>query len=111
MWLKLLTPFVVPLLKGLGGLILRLMPVERIVAWLLNRWLATVNPTQFDRFVRSARHITELGDLLAGIVEDRKIAPAEATDARERIMRLREMLLEDWAEGRSAKNIEKMLVE
>lgn len=109
MWMKLLAPLAIPFIKGVGKLAIKLIPVERILAWLLNKWLAQVDPERFDHFVHSAKHVTELGDLLAQIMEDRQITPDEASEARLKVMRLREILLEDWAHGRSSKDIEKMI--
>jgi hypothetical protein len=110
MWIKLLSPLILPFLRGVGRLAIKLLPVERVIAWLLNKWLAQVSDENFCRFSKSARHIVELADLLTEIMADKRITPEEATTSRERIMRIREMLLEDWAHGKPSKGLEEMLL-
>jgi len=109
MWAKLLSNIALPALGGLAKWALRQLPIERLIAWLLNLWLKRVDQSDMNRVCRSAKHISELANLLADIVADRQITADEATDARKFIMGLREDLMKEYAAGRPAKSLEKAL--
>ncbi len=109
MWTKLISSIALPMLGGLAKWALGKLPIERLIAWLLNMWLRRIDQQDMDRVVRSAKHISELANLLADIVADRQITVKEATDAKTFIMSLREDLLNEYAAGRTAKSLEKAL--
>lgn len=97
------------LLVKAGMALLAAVPVERLVAWGLNRLLARAAEGSFDRAQKTAEHLIELADLFADILKDRRITPQEATEARIRILATRERLLDAWASGRPAKGVQGML--
>ena len=109
MWTKLLSNIALPALGGLAKWALGKLPIERLIAWLLNMWLKRITQENMDRALKSGRHMGELITLVADILEDRQVTADEATDARKFIMGLREDLVKEYAAGRPAKSLEKAL--
>jgi len=100
----------------IGVALLSALPVERIVAMLLNKWLAKMEPGRIgaaagaaEKAAKTARHLAELAELLAHIVEDRQLDASEVTQARESVLLARETLLALWADGRPAGDLQREL--
>jgi hypothetical protein len=109
MWAKLLSNIALPVLGGLAKWALSKLPIERLIAWLLNMWLKRITPENMGRALKSGRHIGELVTLVADILEDRQVTAKEATDARVKIMSLKEDLIGKYARGERAKELEREL--
>lgn len=104
------------ILARLGMALFAALPVERIVAMLLNKWLAKMGPGRIgaaagaaEKAAKTARHLAELAELLAHIVEDRQLDANEVTQARESVLLARETLLALWADGRPAGDLQREL--
>ena len=98
------------LLLKIGLAILGQLPIERIVAWALNRMLAKIDAGgSVERAARTAGHLVELADLFRDILDDRKVTEAEAKQARACVIATREEILAEWAKGRTAKALQRAL--
>ena len=81
--------------------ILAAIPVERLVAAMLNRMLTRIDPANVARARVSARHLSELAGLMADMLKDATVSPEELTQLRESIISARKDLLDAWANGES----------
>lgn len=92
------------ILIKLGLAVLSALPVERVLALLLNKLLDKVSPANIGRAQKTAQHLAELSALFNDIVADRAVTVEEATQIRDEIVRARERLLAAWSVGADAKS-------
>lgn len=97
-------------LLKLGMAVFSVLPIERIVAMLLNKWVSKLDFTNLEKAAKTAEHLAELAALLSDIVEDNNLTPQEVTAARKYIMGLRTDILAIWAKGDTAKSLQTSLV-
>lgn len=90
----------------LGLAALSALPVERIVALLLNRLLAKAGDSNVEKVAKTAQHLAELSALFGDIVSDRSISPEEISALRASIIRARERLLAEWSLGSDGKALQ-----
>jgi hypothetical protein len=95
----------------LGLAIFSALPIERIIAALLNKWIAKIDDTNIDKARKTANHLAELSALFDDILNDKQVSPEEVGQMREAIMRARERLLAAWARGADAKALQTALGE
>ena len=91
-------------LVKLGLAIFAALPVERVLAMLLNKWLDKIDAGNIDKARKTAEHLGELAALFNDILADKQISASEATAVRDAVVRAREKLLAAWAAGASAKS-------
>lgn len=89
--------------------ILSALPVERIIALLLNRLLDRVSPANLDRVYKTAQHLTELSSLFGDILSDKTVSETEIVTLRNSVTAARERMLALWAMGKSAKGLQNEL--
>jgi len=82
------------ILKIFALTILKTLPVEQVVAWLLTAALSRAGAPIVRSFSKTATHLGELASLLGRAAEDGKIGDDEVA------------LLKAWSFGDSAKDIE-----
>ena len=89
--------------------LLRAVPVERVVAWALNWLLGKIDAGNIERARVSARHLAQLADVFADALEDHRLTEAEIVGAAGRYAVARRALIDEWARGKSAKPLERVL--
>lgn len=87
----------------LGLAVFSALPIERIIAALLNKWIGKIDTGNIDKARKTAEHLAELSALFNDILSDKQVSPEELGKVRESIMRARERLLAAWAVGADAK--------
>ena len=95
----------------LGLAIFSALPIERIIAALLNKWIAKIDDTNIDKARKTANHLSELSALFDDILADKQVSPEEVGQMRWVVMRARERLLAAWARGADAKALQTALGE
>jgi hypothetical protein len=91
------------ILMKLGLAVFSALPVERILAALLNKWVDRINPSNIDKARKTAEHLAELAELFNDILADKAVSPQEVSAMKEAVIRARERLLAAWAVGAVAK--------
>ena len=79
------------------------LPIERILAALLNKWVDRINPANIDKARKTAEHLSELSGLFNDILADKAVSPEEVSAMKDAVIRARERLLAAWAVGADAK--------
>lgn len=79
------------------------LPVERIVALLLNKLLDKIGPSNLEKAAKTAEHLGELSALFNDIVADKSVSAEEVSSMRDAIVRARQRLLAEWSVGNDAK--------
>ena len=87
----------------LGLAIFSALPIERIIAALLNKWIGKIDTGNIDKARKTAEHLAELSALFNDILSDKQVSPEELGKVRESVVRARERLLAAWAVGADAK--------
>ena len=97
-------------LVKLGLAIFSALPIERILAALLNKWIGKLETSKLAATVdiaakagKTAEHLAELSALFADILKDRTVGAEEVGMMRDTVARLRKSLLDIWARGDTAK--------
>ena len=90
-------------LVKLGLAVFSALPIERILAALLNKWVDRINPSNIDKARKTAEHLSELSGLFNDILADKAVSPEEVSAMQESVIRARERLLAAWAVGADAK--------
>ena len=96
-------------LVKLGLAVFSALPIERILAALLNKWVDRINPSNIDKARKTAEHLAELAELFSDILADKAVSPEEVSAMKESVIRARERLLAAWAVGADAKSTQKEL--
>jgi hypothetical protein len=98
------------LLLNVGLAIVSALPTERIVAWLCNRMLDRIDKGgNLDKAAKTADKLLQLAQVLSDAIEDRQISPDEARTCMDLTAAVRREIIGEWAQGRSAKSLEKTL--
>jgi len=87
----------------LGLAVFSALPIERIIAALLNKWIGKIDTGNIDKARKTAEHLAELSALFNDILSDKQVSPDELGKVRESVIRARERLLAAWAVGADAK--------
>ena len=87
----------------LGLAVFSALPIERIIAALLNKWIGKIDTGNIDKARKTAEHLAELSALFNDILSDKQVSPDELGKVRESVVRARERLLAAWAVGADAK--------
>ena len=87
----------------LGLAVFSALPIERIIAALLNKWIGKLDTGNIDKARKTAEHLAELSALFNDILSDKQVSPDELGKVRESVIRARERLLAAWAVGADAK--------
>ena len=90
----------------LGMVIFSALPIERILAALLNKWIAKIDPDNIDKARKTAEHLSELSGLFNDILRDESVTVEEITKLKESVILARKELLAAWALGKDAKVIQ-----
>ena len=90
----------------LGLAVFSALPVERIVAMLLNKWLDKIDSTNMGKALKTCNHLNELVALFADILADKQLTASEVSGARDAVIRSRALLLELWAKGDASKAVQ-----
>ena len=93
----------------LGLAIFSALPIERILAVLLNKWINKIDPNNIEKARKTAEHLSELSGLFNDILRDESVTAQELTNLREAVILARKELLAAWALGRDAKVIQNEL--
>ncbi len=96
-------------LVKLGLAVFSALPIERILAALLNKWVDRINPSNIDKARKTAEHLAELSGLFNDILADKAVSPEEVSVMKDAVIRARERLLAAWAVGADAKATQKEL--
>ena len=87
----------------LGLAALSALPVERIIALLLNKLIDKIGPSNIDRVSKTAEHLAELSALFNDIVTDKAVTAEEVSGLRDAIVDARARLLAEWSVGADGK--------
>jgi hypothetical protein len=87
------------------------LPVERIVAALLNAVMQRLDEGNVEKARKSAEHLSELAELFSDVLADRTVTEFEVCAMRSAVMDARERLLANWAAGQSGRHIQAGLAE
>ena len=87
----------------LGLAVFSALPIERIMAALLNKWIGKIDTGNIEKARKTAEHLAELSALFNDILSDKQVSPDELGKVRESVIRARERLLAAWAVGTDAK--------
>jgi hypothetical protein len=90
----------------LGLAIFSALPIERILAALLNKWIAKLDPDNIVKARKTAEHLGELSQLFDDILKDESVTVQEITALKESVILARKELLAAWAAGQDAKVIQ-----
>lgn len=96
-------------LVKLGLAVFAALPVERIVAILLNKWLNKIDSTNLGKAVKTCEHLNEIAALFTDILADKQLTEGEVTSARDAVVKARAALMALWAKGETAKSIQASL--
>ena len=104
------------ILAKLGMALFAAMPIERIVALLLNKWLSKLDGGKIDaaaanteKAAKTAQHLAEIAELFAHIVEDKNLSEEEVKQVKTSVVNARLTLLNLWADGKSASDLQSEL--
>jgi hypothetical protein len=94
----------------LGLVIFSALPIERILAVLLNKWIGKIEGGKVDAAAdiaakagKTAEHLAELSALFADILKDRAVGAEEVGMMRDTVSKMRKALLDIWSRGETAK--------
>ena len=87
----------------LGLAIFSALPIERILAALLNKWISRIDPNNIEKARKTAEHLSELSGLFNDILKDETVSATELTELKEEIILARKELIAAWALGKDAK--------
>ncbi len=93
-------------LMQIGLALVSALPVERVAAALIDRLVQKVDGTNIERARKSAAHLAELAELFSDVLSDKQVTETEVVAMKTTVMRARELLLEQWADGVSAKTLQ-----
>jgi hypothetical protein len=93
----------------LGLAIFSALPIERIIAALLNKWIAKIDDKNIDKARKTAGHLAELSALFDDILADHSVGEAELSQLHKAVLEARKDLMAAWAAGAPAKNIQEGL--
>jgi hypothetical protein len=103
-------------LVKLGLAIFAALPVERIVAAILTRWIQKLNSAKVDaaadiarKAAKTSEHLAELSALIADILRNKAIDADKVGLLRDTVLRIQMELLEMWGRGESAKTTQAQL--
>lgn len=96
-------------LMQIGLALVSALPLERVAAALIDRLVQKVDGTNIERARKSAAHLAELAELFADVLADKQVTEIEVAAMKSTVMRARELLLEQWADGASAKTLQNEL--
>lgn len=82
------------------------LPVERIVAALLNAVVQRLDEGNVEKARKSAEHLSELAELFSDVLADRTVTEFEVRAMRSAVMDARARLLANWAAGQSGRHIQ-----
>ena len=91
------------ILVKLGLTLFSALPIERILAALLNKWIVKIDTGNIDKARKTAEHLAELSALFNDILADKEVSAEEVTAMKDSVIRARERLLAAWAAGADAK--------
>ncbi len=80
------------------------LPVERILAALLNTWIDKIDSGNIGKARKTAEHLAELAVLFNDILGDKAVSAEEVTAMKDAVIRARARLLAAWAVGEAAKS-------
>lgn len=90
----------------IGLALVSALPVERVAAALLDRLVQKTDGANIDKARATAAHLAELAELFGDVLADKQVTEIEVAAMKTTVMRARELLLENWADGRSAKTLQ-----
>lgn len=90
-------------LMKLGFALFAALPIERVLAMLLNKSLDKIDGGNLDKALKTAEHLAELAALFSDVLADKSVSEQEVTALKAAVIRARERLLAAWAIGASAK--------
>lgn len=90
----------------IGLALVSALPFERLAAILLDRLVKQVDGSNIDAARKTAQHLAELSDLFGDVLADKTVTEIEVSEMKSSIMRARELLLQTWAAGESAKTMQ-----
>lgn len=93
-------------LAQIGLALVSALPVERVAAALLDRLVQKTDGANIDKARATAAHLAELAELFGDVLADKQVTEIEVAAMKTTVMRARELLLENWADGRSAKTLQ-----
>ena len=85
------------------------LPVERIVAALLNAVMQRLDEGNVEKARKSAEHLSELAELFSDVLADRTVTEFEVCAMRSAVMDARARLLANWAAGQTGRHIQARL--
>lgn len=97
------------ILIRIGMAILSVLPIERIIAMLLDSWLKKFDGANIEKASKTAKHLAELSALFGDILADHEVTAYELSNARGVISAMRIDLLRIWAKGGNGKFIQNCL--
>lgn len=106
---KLIAKAGMAILPAILRALLRIVPVERVAAWSLNWMLGKVDGHNIDRARKTAEHLAELSQVFADALADHHLTEEEIHGACGRYAIARRALIDEWARGKSAKPLERVL--
>ena len=93
-------------LMQIGLALVSALPVERVAAALLDRLVQRTDGTNIEKARKSAAHLAELAELFGDVLADKQVTEIEVVAMKTTVVRARELLLEQWADGVSAKTLQ-----
>lgn len=93
-------------LMQIGLALVSALPVERVAAALIDRLVQRTDGTNIEKARKSAAHLAELAELFSDVLADKQVTETEVAAMKSTVMRARELLLEQWADGASAKTLQ-----
>lgn len=96
-------------LMQIGLALVSALPLERVAAALIDRLVQKVDGTNIERARKSAAHLAELAELFSDVLSDKQVTETEVVAMKTTVMRARELLLEQWADGAPSKTLQSEL--
>lgn len=93
-------------LMQIGLALVSALPVERVAAALLDRLVQRTDGTNIEKARKSAAHLAELAELFSDVLSDKQVTETEVAAMKTAVMRARELLLQNWADGVSSKTLQ-----
>lgn len=93
-------------LLKIGLALVSALPVERVVALLLDRLVKRVDDGNIEGARKTAQHLAELSELFGDVLADKTVTEIEVAEMKTSVMRAREILLQTWAAGAPAKTMQ-----
>ena len=92
-----------------GGLILRALPIEQILAAAINKAIARIDEGNMAQALKTVEHIQEICDLTTDILADRTVTEEEAGQIVAQLRDLKLALLGRWADGQPCKDVQVLI--